>query len=99
MPSQKIRFFRGWKLPVVLGMGSLLVGAVFAAEQRVRYLRFEEVAETIWLFEGSGRPGGGEKPIKPVSGTAQRASLPPSERPGQCEIDTRGPQAYGFAQG
>jgi len=29
----------------------------------------------------------------------QRARLPPNERPGQSEVDTRGRQAYGFAQG
>ena len=34
-----------------------------------------------------------------VSGIAQRARLPPNERPGQSEVDTRGRQAYRFAQG
>jgi hypothetical protein len=43
------------------------------------------------------RQVGGEKPIKPVSGTAQRASG--QSDIGQSEVDTSGRQGYGFAQG
>jgi hypothetical protein len=37
-----------------------------------------------------------EKPIKPTSGTAQWARLPPNDRLGQSEVDTSGRQTYGF---
>ena len=60
--------------------------------------RIERSELIRWGEVSAGRPGGGEKPIKPVSGTAQRARLPPNERPGQSEVDTRGWLAYGFAQ-
>ena len=55
MSSQK-SCSSAWKLTAALGAGLFLIGAIYGGEQGPRYLRFEEVAETIRLFDGSGMP-------------------------------------------